>query len=127
MRVLLDTHVLLWSLGSGRDLGKEATRIILNEPEVYVSAVSIWESVIKQAVGKLTIPKGFESAIRRNNFLELPLRWQHAALSGNIKLPHRDPFDKVLLSQAKQEQLMLLTADQILLKVYPNICIDAKI
>lgn len=117
MRILLDTHIFLWCLKDDKRLTKAAKSKILNANEVYISAASIWEISIKIKLNKLEadIDELVES-IPASGFLELPISAQHAA--GVIHLPdiHRDPFDRLLISQALYEPLAFFTADAVLKK-----------
>lgn len=114
MRVLLDTHLLLWSLGSPARL-PAAARTLIAEADVYVSAASIWEISIKSGLGKLTAdPDEVLRAMEPAGFTPLPVSGLHAA--GVARLPplHRDPFDRLLVAQALAEPMRLLTNDRAL-------------
>ena len=114
MRVLLDTHVLLWSLSEPSKLSGSMRKKI-NAAEVYVSAASIWEISIKSAVGKLAAnPAEILSAIEPAGFSLLPISGEHAAKVAELPLLHKDPFDRLLLAQAAVEPMMLLTNDEAL-------------
>ncbi len=114
MRVLLDTHVLLWSLSEPSKLSGSMRKKI-NAAEVYVSAASIWEISIKSAVGKLAAnPAEILSAIEPAGFSLLPISCEHAAKVAELPLLHKDPFDRMLLAQAAVEPMMLLTNDEAL-------------
>lgn len=126
MRLLLDTHVLLWALQDSQLLGSEARELLHHAEVAYVSAASVWESHIKAELGRLTLPEGFITAIGQSGFRELPVGWEHTAAIDRIKLPHRDPFDRLLMAQAECEQLVLLTVDEVLLTTYPALCFDAR-
>jgi PIN domain nuclease of toxin-antitoxin system len=111
MRVLLDTHLLLWSLASPDRLTKEARRII-DEAEVYVSAASIWEVSIKVALGKMQgDPREIVRAIEPAGFCHLPVTGLHAAAVTDLAPLHKDPFDRMLAAQALCEPMILLTND----------------
>lgn len=118
MRILLDTHILLWSLNTPEKL-PDAVREQLESSatDVLFSAVSIWEIAIKSALGKVNfpyLPQQIADAAKRTGFLELPITSEHAA--GIIKLPkhHNDPFDRLLVAQALALPARLLTADKAL-------------
>lgn len=115
MRILLDTHIFLWSVNGDLRLLKSAKDLILNATEVYVSSASIWEACIKIKLGKLdaSIVK-LANAIADSGFLELPVTVKHTV--GVYELPalHQDPFDRVLIAQAICEPLQFLTVDKIL-------------
>jgi PIN domain nuclease of toxin-antitoxin system len=115
MRLLLDTHVFIWSVMDSRQL-KAATRGHLAAAEaVYVSAASIWEIAIKTRLGKMTgDPAAFAAAIDASGFQELAVTAKHAAAVAKLPLHHCDPFDRLLLAQAFLEPLRLVTADKAL-------------
>jgi PIN domain nuclease of toxin-antitoxin system len=115
MRLLLDTHVFIWSVMDSRQL-KVATRGYLASAEViYVSAASIWEIAIKTRLGKMTgDAEAFAAAIDASGFRELPVSAKHAAAVAELPLHHADPFDRMLLAQAFLEPLRLVTADKAL-------------
>jgi PIN domain nuclease of toxin-antitoxin system len=111
MRLLLDTHVLLWWLADDPALSKQARGLIANEPEVFVSAASAWEIAIKRALGKLEAPDDLLPALEAGGLRRLPIDFEHAAVAGTLPLHHDDPFDRMLVAQAQQEALTLLTSD----------------
>jgi PIN domain nuclease of toxin-antitoxin system len=115
VRLLLDTHVFIWSVLGNRRL-KMATRTYLAAAEtVYVSAASIWEIAIKKSLGKIQgDADAFAAAIEASGFQELPVSARHAAAVAKLPLHHADPFDRLLLAQAFTEPLRLITADQTL-------------
>lgn len=113
MRLLLDTHVLLWWLDDRPALGAEARELIsLGENEVFVSAISAAEIAIKSSVGKLRVPGDFEQQLDQNAFSPLPLRIRHGLAVEMLPLYHRDPFDRLLIAQAQCEDLTVVTADR---------------
>jgi PIN domain nuclease of toxin-antitoxin system len=125
MRLLIDTHIFLWSVTDDRKLTREARRIILDAEEVFVSSASIWEASIKAGLGKLDVDVNLLVAeIEKCGFSELPVRAVHAAMVQNLPDIHRDPFDRLLVAQAMQEPLRLLTADSQLSK-YTDLVIAA--
>lgn len=110
-RVLLDTHLLLWSLGEPTRL-PAAARTRLNASDVYVSAASIWEISIKSALGKLQAdPNLILGALQDTGFLLMGISPVHAAFVRRLPLHHRDPFDRMLVAQATVEGMGLLTND----------------
>ncbi|MCM2552710.1 type II toxin-antitoxin system VapC family toxin [Burkholderia glumae] len=112
MRLLLDTHIYLWSVMDDRKLTKAARTLILEADEVFVSGASIWEASIKVGLGKLEADVDLlVSEISASGFLELPVRAVHAALVRNLPDIHRDPFDRLLVAQAMSEPLRLVTSD----------------
>lgn len=115
MRILLDTHLFLWYAKDDRRLSKAARSIIQHADVVYVSSASIWEACIKIKIGKLNMDiDELVLAIPESGFEELAVTAKHAAGIGQLPDLHRDPFDRILVSQAIHEPLRLLTADKIL-------------
>lgn len=115
MRYLLDTHVLLWWLGDHSALNADARSAISERLNmVYVSAVSLWEIVVKQTLGKLHLPANWFDVLVEEPFRRLPVSWEHAL--GVARLPdiHKDPFDRLLLAQCLDEDLTLVTHDSTL-------------
>ncbi len=111
MSLLLDTHVILWWLTDDPTLADEIKATLDHEPDVYVSAATIWEVAIKQAIGKLPEPAGLTERIRDSGFAELPISSKHAMTAGRLPPIHRDPFDRMLVAQAQHEHLTLVTRD----------------
>lgn len=110
-RILLDTHYLLWALGPVSRLPGEVRRTI-EASEVHVSAASIWEIGIKAAVGKLAASsRDVLTSLERSGFLLLPVTGEHAVEVSNLPFHHKDPFDRMLIAQARLEGLRLLTKD----------------
>jgi PIN domain nuclease of toxin-antitoxin system len=111
MRVLLDTHMLLWALGSPLKLSKE-TRKLIDVSDVYTSAASIWEISIKSSIGKLKAdPSEIVAAIEPAGLTMLPISAEHAAKVAQLPPLHKDPFDRMLVAQALSEPMILLTDD----------------
>lgn len=110
--MLLDTHVVLWWLTDDQTLSVEVKEAIDTETEVFLSAASVWEIAIKQALGKLTAPANLIDVLGRCGLVELPIRFRHAAEAGALPALHRDPFDRMLVAQARCEGLTLLTRDE---------------
>lgn len=115
MRLLIDTHVFIWSVTASREL-KARTRAYLAAAEaVYVSAASIWEIAIKSRLGKIEgDAEAFARSIEASGFQELPVTARHAAAVAKLPMHHSDPFDRLLLAQAFTEPLRFVTADQTL-------------
>ena len=112
MNLLLDTHTLLWWLDDNPELSRRArTAIVDGHNPVFVSAATIWEIRIKEALGKLEIPPDFERALERQSFASLPITAAHAHAIATLPMHHRDPFDRILVAQAKCESLVLVTRD----------------
>ncbi|MFM7292672.1 MAG: type II toxin-antitoxin system VapC family toxin [Planctomycetia bacterium] len=113
-RILLDTHLLLWAVSEPKKLPGQARRWI-DESEVFVSAASIWEVSIKAAVGKLAAdPSQLLAEIEPAGFQLLAVTGDHAAAVSLLPELHNDPFDRMLIAQAKTEPLLLLTNDSTL-------------
>ncbi len=110
MKLLLDTHVLIW-WDEGRRLSAQARRAIAEAEEVFVSAASAWEVAIKVGLGRLRPTRTVEDAAGESGFVELPVTFQHASRVGSLPLHHRDPFDRLLAAQAEVEGLTLVTRD----------------
>jgi PIN domain nuclease of toxin-antitoxin system len=112
VRLLLDTHALLWWLADDPSLGEEA-RAGISDPRssVFVSAATVWEISIKQALGKLEAPSDLLRQIELNRFEPLSMTVSHAYTAGALPPHHDDPFDRMLVAQAMMEGLILLTRD----------------
>jgi len=76
-----------------------------------VSAASVWEIAIKQALGRIVAPDDLADRLIGDDFAELPIRWTHASRAGRLPRLHDDPFDRVLIAQAQEERLVLVTSD----------------
>jgi PIN domain nuclease of toxin-antitoxin system len=112
VRLLLDTHALLWWLGNDPELSRAAIAAIeAPDSEVAVSAASAWEIAIKRALGKLTAPDDLEAQLDHHDFGCLPITVAHALLAGSLPRHHDDPFDRMLVAQAQVEGLVLVTRD----------------
>jgi len=115
MRLLLDTHVLVWCLSGDRKL-PPATAELIRDPatDVYFSAASIWEVAIKSALGKM---RADATAMLKNlvdeGFKELPVLARHTVATMSLPMHHRDPFDRLLVAQSRMESLRLLTDDRV--------------
>ncbi len=121
MRILLDTHLLLWALAEPEKLSA-TTRNRLDSAEVFVSAASVWEVSSKVALGKLEAdPSELLAAIEPAGFELLPITGLHAAAVAALPLLHRDPFDRILVAQARTEPLILLTNDAVLEQYGPGV------
>lgn len=117
MNLLLDTHTLLWWLSDDKNLsGKVRSAIQKPTNHVFVSSVSAWEISIKRAVKKLKAPSDLEEAVRDSHFEMLPILFSHARLAGELPFHHQDPFDRMLVAQAKVEKLVLVSEDTMIRK-----------
>lgn len=118
MRYLLDTHVLLWALNGDRRADPVKAELIDSSNEVFYSSVSIWEIAIKHSIGKLLVtPSDAAQYAEKQKFSELAITAKHAEEIIDLRYPtelppHKDPFDNMLIAQAKAEGLTLLTADE---------------
>ncbi|MGA1512576.1 MAG: type II toxin-antitoxin system VapC family toxin [Aquiluna sp.] len=117
-RLLLDTHVGLWWL-QGSDRLKDSVVVLLKDAtnEVFVSAASVWEIVIKQGLGKLEAPDDLLDLIEQSGFEALSISSFHAEQAGRLPLAHKDPFDRMLIAQAQAEGLILVTHNEAILYV----------
>lgn len=109
--LLLDTHVFLWWRTTSPHLGAEARKAIAQADAVFVSAASAWEAGIKQALGRLELPDRFEAGVEESGFEKLAVTFAHAERAGALPPHHRDPFDRMLVAQALEERLTLVTHD----------------
>lgn len=112
MHYLLDTHTFMWWMESGDKLSPK-TKIILQDlkQEIFVSVASVWEIIIKQSKGKLKTPRNIKGGIIKAGFKVLSIELSHAIEVRKLPLHHKDPFDRMLISQAKAEKLTLITSD----------------
>ncbi len=110
MRLLLDTHVLLWAvLDDPRLTGTQ--RRAISEGELYLSAASVWEIGIKRALGKLDVPRDIFDIAVDAGCRPLPISWTHAEAAAVLPFHHNDPFDRMLVAQAQCEGLYLASSD----------------
>ena len=123
MRILLDTHVLLWAAGLPSRLSDEA-RSLIEEPstEVVFSAASLWEVAVKSGLGREDFrvdPRLLRRGLLEHGYVELPVTGTHAVAIDLLPPIHRDPFDRMLVAQAQVEGITLLTADAVVAS-YPG-------
>lgn len=112
MKVLLDTHILLWWLADDGALPARATEVIADaETLVMVSAATAWEISLKKALGRLRVPDDLADALRANSFEPVPISLDHALTAAALPSHHGDPFDRMLIAQAQMESLTLITVD----------------
>lgn len=118
MRLLVDTHVLLWAAAEPQKLPAAFRAAIESaDNEVLFSAASIWEVAIKLQVGRIELevtPEELADSAREQGYVELPVTSLHAAAVRRLPLHHRDPFDRLLVAQAMNEPARLLTVDHVL-------------
>jgi len=116
VRLLLDSHALLWALTAPEKLSADAAReIAAAANNVWFSPASVCELEIKRAQGKLDLPDNWLEVVERSRFAELPIRSSHATAAGRFPWHHRDPFDRMLIAQALVEDLRLVTRDRLVL------------
>lgn len=114
MRLLLDTHIFLWFVAGSRRLSRRSLLQISTADEVWVSAASVWEAAIKISIGRLEADVlALVKAIPASGFQELSISVSHAAAVASLPPLHHDPFDRLLIAQARTEKLLLLTADDL--------------
>ncbi len=117
MRVLIDTHVLLWALSGDKRLSRKAHSVISSfDNEVFVSAASAWEIATKHRLGKLpdadAVAGNLSAIIEQLGFRALPISLGHAERAGALPGEHRDPFDRMLIAQSQAENLPLVSNER---------------
>lgn len=113
MRLLLDTHTLVWATTEPERVATEALRLIeSSENEVFVSVVSPWELAIKLSRRRIELPQVFYETLRDGQFGLLPVTIPHTEVIPTLPHHHRDPFDRMLVAQAQVEGLTLVTSDR---------------
>jgi len=117
MNLLLDTHIVLWWLDDSPSLPGPARNAIADmENLIVISASVIWEIRIKQALGKLKIASNFYDVVKQQGFEMLAVTSDHAYEVGNLPRHHTDPFDRILIAQARLEGLTVVTRDAVFKK-----------
>ena len=114
MKYLLDTHALLWFLYDDPQLSDETKNVICNAEEVYVSIASLWEIAIKKSIGKLEIDYSImeiANVCENNKIKIMPIKPMHLDWIARLPMIHNDPFDRLIISQAKAENLVLISRD----------------
>ena len=123
MKLLLDTHLLLWAAGQPNRLSTAARKLITAPAhELLFSAASIWEIVIKRGLARTDFhadPRLLRRGLLDNGYSELPVLSEHAIVIDSLPLIHKDPFDRLLVAQATVEGITLLTADPVVAQ-YPG-------
>lgn len=112
MKLLLDTHVLIWWMEDSKRLSVEAREAIAVADEVRVSAATVWEIAIKRALGRLDLPEDYLDHVERSGLRSLSITVEHAEAAGALPRHHDDPFDRMLVAQTRVEGLTLVTADR---------------
>ncbi len=126
MKFLLDTHAALWFFNGNPALGRNTRDLIVQSyKEMCVSYVSVWETAIKKARGKLSLKRDLDVYVRKADFGLLNIELSHIHATMDLPLIHRDPFDRLLIAQSQSENMTLVTGDSKILK-YPDVLlIDA--
>lgn len=127
MKYLLDTHTAIWFFEGNDALSKNTRKLIIQAPEnVTVSYASVWETAIKQGKGKLLLKHTLDVYVRQAEFALLGIELAHIHATTTLQPVHRDPFDRLLIAQALEENMTLITGDSKILQ-YPNIkLLDAR-
>ena len=124
MRLLLDTHIALWAVTGSRRLTRKARESILEADEVHVSAATLWEIAIKHALGRGDMPVSSEQALqsfRDAGYALLAIKPEHAVRIADLPAIHADPFDRLLVAQARFEPMTLVTSDRLVGQYGPDI------
>jgi PIN domain nuclease of toxin-antitoxin system len=121
MKLLLDTHIFIWHIAANPKLPEKFQQEISNKNNtVYVSVISIWEALIKAKLGKLTLPEHPENYLlemrEKHQFLSLQLDEASLKQLPGLPLCHRDPFDRILICQALEHSMTIVSVDEILNK-----------
>ena len=116
MKILLDTHVFLWIIFDATGLSAKAKKIFLDEGnDLFLSLASMWEIAIKCSLGKLTLKqpmaKFLPEQLQENSIMQLEISFRHIVGVAALPFHHRDPFDRLIISQAIQENLPILSSD----------------
>lgn len=119
MRLLLDTHCWLWLVADPERIRRGVVEMLVAEgTDVYISAATAWEVVIKHALGKLSLPippaEYIPSRMAALGHLSLPIEQRHTLQVAGLPLHHKDPFDRILVAQAQVEDIQLVTADRLM-------------
>jgi PIN domain nuclease of toxin-antitoxin system len=113
-RLLLDTHIFLWWRGEPARLSTQVRSSIATADIVFVSAASAWEAAIKVSLGRLELPDTLEAGVLASGFEKLLITFAHAEQAARLPPHHKDPFDRMLVAQARAEGLTLVTHDRVL-------------
>lgn len=113
MRYLLDTHIFIWWMEGNNRLSKDIFNLLNNsQNQIFLSVASVWEVVIKKAKKKLKTPKDVGGGIKASGFIPINIEMLHVLGIEKLPMYHSDPFDRIIISQAKIEHLTLLTSDE---------------
>lgn len=125
MKYLLDTHVILWWLTDPKKIKNKAHKIISDKLNtIFISSASFWEMAIKKRLGRITLPYNLIETLNSEGFEILPIMPSEALGVADLPLLHNDPFDRILIMQAKLYDLIMITSDPIVIQ-YPIITLDA--
>ena len=117
MRILIDTHVLIWYLEGNQELSRSRRQMIVNsDNEIFVSVASLWEIAIKTSIGKLKISRSLADILQQLSIQSIDLlqiQPGHILQVATLKFHHRDPFDRMIVAQAKIEFLPVITYDEV--------------
>ena len=114
---LMDTHTLLWYLRNSQEISKKSLEIINSETTIFVSIASLWEIAIKNSIGKLHINESIskiEQLCNEKDISILPIKSKHLDLLHTLEKIHNDPFDRLIICQAKSENLCIITRDSVI-------------
>jgi PIN domain nuclease of toxin-antitoxin system len=126
MNYLLDTHIVVWWLMDSQKIVPKVREIIADKTnEIFVSSVSLWEMAIKQSIGRLTIPKNIIEVLIKEGFEMLPLMPEESLSVSDLPFIHNDPFDRMLIIQAKLNNLVLITDDSKIIQ-YPVLTLKSS-
>jgi PIN domain nuclease of toxin-antitoxin system len=111
-RFLIDTQILIWSFNDPGRLPSRYVDILAGSNDSFVSVATIWEISIKQSIKKIRMPADYLSGLRRSKTAILPISVEHADAVKDLPLHHRDPFDRMIIAQARVEELTILSSDR---------------
>lgn len=113
MNYLLDTHIILWWLTDPKLIAPKASKIIADkENNIFVSSASLWEMAIKKSIGRLTLPRNIVEILQTDGFQIIPIAHEEALGISDLPQIHQDPFDRILVMQAKLYNYVLITRDK---------------
>jgi PIN domain nuclease of toxin-antitoxin system len=115
MKILLDTHIFLWFINNDPQLSPTAKTLLESDVDLVLSAASLWEIAIKVSIGKMTLPKPFEifipEQLQQNQIEILPIAINHLTHLSTLPFHHKDPFDRLLISQSFAEGIPIVSVD----------------
>lgn len=125
MEYLIDTHIILWWFTTPEMIQEKAQKIIRNKSNnIFISSASFWEMAIKKSIGRLTLPHNLLEAVSAERFKILPIMPEDALGVADLPLLHADPFDRLLIIQAKLHDLVIITRDEKITE-YPVVTVKA--